>query len=262
MQSGPPQSPQEWRQWTREPASREGQRKAPLLYFVGDMKTLLVVEDEREIARMIQAYLMREGYRVELAHDGEEGWRLFKELKPDLIILDLMLPKIHGLELARRIRRESDVPIIMLTALSEEADRVAGLELGADDYVTKPFSLRELVARVRAVLRRAEGAREPERLSFGPLEVDLAAHEVRLNGRPVELTPTEFDLLAHFVRHPGRVFTRRELLAAIQERTYASFPRTIDSHIKNLRHKIEPDPKNPRFILTVHGVGYKFQPGG
>ncbi|MGY4706982.1 response regulator [Candidatus Bipolaricaulota sp. J31] len=226
------------------------------------MKTILLVEDEREIARMVQAYLMREGYRVEVAFDGEEGWRLYRDLEPDLIILDLMLPKLHGLELARRIRRESDVPIIMLTALSEEADRVAGLELGADDYVTKPFSLRELAARVRAVLRRAEGLREPEKLAYGPLEIDLAAREVKLDGKPVDLTPIEFDLLAHLARHPGKVFTRRELLAAVQERSYASFPRTIDSHIKNLRHKIERDPKNPEFILTVHGVGYKFQAGG
>ncbi len=221
-----------------------------------------MVEDEREIARMVQAYLMREGYRVEVAFDGEEGWRRYQELSPDLIILDLMLPKLHGLELARKIRRESDVPIIMLTALSEEADRVAGLELGADDYVTKPFSLRELAARVRAVLRRAEGIREPERLSFGPLEIDLGSREVRLEGKLVELTPIEFDLLAYLARHPGKVFTRRELLSAVQERSYASFPRTIDSHIKNLRHKIEPDPKNPRFIVTVHGVGYKFQAEG
>jgi DNA-binding response OmpR family regulator len=226
------------------------------------MKTILLVEDEREIARMVQAYLMREGYRVEVAFDGEEGWRRYQELSPDLIILDLMLPKLHGLELARKIRRESDVPIIMLTALSEEADRVAGLELGADDYVTKPFSLRELAARVRAVLRRAEGIREPERLSFGPLEIDLGSREVRLEGKLVELTPIEFDLLAYLARHPGKVFTRRELLSAVQERSYASFPRTIDSHIKNLRHKIEPDPKNPRFIVTVHGVGYKFQAEG
>lgn len=232
------------------------------LYTLFAMKTILLVEDEREIARMVQAYLMREGYRVEVAFDGEEGWRRYQELSPDLIILDLMLPKLHGLELARKIRRVSDVPIIMLTALSEEADRVAGLELGADDYVTKPFSLRELAARVRAVLRRAEGIREPERLSYGPLEIDLGSREVRLEGRFIDLTPIEFDLLAYLARHPGKVFTRRELLSAVQERSYASFPRTIDSHIKNLRHKIEPDPKNPRFIVTVHGVGYKFQAEG
>jgi len=222
------------------------------------MKKILVVEDERQIARMVQAYLSREGYRVEAAFDGEEGWTRFNEGRPDLVILDLMLPRLHGLELARRIRAGSDVPIIMLTARAEEADRVAGLELGADDYVTKPFSLRELAARVRAVLRRVEGTAPREVMELGPLKIDFAAREVYLEGRPVELTPTEFDLLAYLARHPGRVFTRTELLEAIQERSYASLPRTIDSHIKNLRHKIEPDPASPQFILTVHGVGYKF----
>jgi len=224
------------------------------------MKKILVVEDERQIARMVQAYLSREGYRVEVAFDGEEGWTRFKEGKPDLVILDLMLPRLHGLELARRIRAGSNVPIIMLTARAEEADRVAGLELGADDYVTKPFSLRELAARVRAVLRRAEGTAAREVMELGPLKIDFVAREVYLEGRTVELTPTEFDLLAYLARHPGRVFTRTELLEAIQERSYASLPRTIDSHIKNLRHKIELDPASPQFILTVHGVGYKFHP--
>ncbi len=224
------------------------------------MKKILVVEDERQIARMVQAYLSKEGFRVEVAFDGEEGWIRFREGKPDLVILDLMLPRLHGLELARRIRGQSTVPIIMLTARAEEADRVAGLELGADDYVTKPFSLRELAARVRAVLRRVEGAAARDALELGPLKIDFAAREVYLNGTSVELTPTEFDLLAYLARHPGRVFTRTELLEAIQERSYASLPRTVDSHIKNLRHKVEPDPAEPQFILTVHGVGYKFRP--
>jgi len=224
------------------------------------MKKILVVEDERQIARMVQAYLSKEGFRVEVAFDGEEGWIRFREGKPDLVILDLMLPRLHGLELARRIRGQSTVPIIMLTARAEEADRVAGLELGADDYVTKPFSLRELAARVRAVLRRVEGAAARDALELGPLKIDFAAREVYLNGTSVELTPTEFDLLAYLARHPGRVFTRTELLEAIQERSYASLPRTIDSHIKNLRQKVEPDPAEPRYILTVHGVGYKFRP--
>lgn len=223
-----------------------------------EMKTILVVEDERQIARMVQAYLAREGYRVEVAFDGEEGWTQFQALVPDLVILDLMLPKLPGLELARRIRQTCSVPIIMLTARTEEVDRVTGLELGADDYVTKPFSLRELAARVRAVLRRMEG-QMPEVIRAGPLTLDLAAREISLYGKPIELTPTEFDLLAFLARHPGRAFTRRELLEAIQERSYASLPRTIDSHIKNLRHKIEPDPEKPTFILTVHGIGYKFR---
>jgi len=224
------------------------------------MKTILVVEDEREIARMVQAYLMREGYRVEVAFAGEDGWAMFKALQPDLVVLDLMLPGMHGLEVARRIRQEATTPIIMLTARTEETDRVAGLEMGADDYVTKPFSLRELAARVRAVLRRTEGGTVPEVIRVGPLTVDLAAREARLAGTVLDLTPTEFDLLAFFARHPGRVFTRRELLEALQERTYATLPRTVDSHVKNLRRKIEPDPDDPTYILTVHGVGYKFRP--
>lgn len=225
-----------------------------------DMKTILIVEDEREIARMVQTYLIREGYRVEVAFSGEDGWSMFRSLHPDLVLLDLMLPGMHGLEVARRIRQEGGTPIIMLTARSEEADRVAGLEMGADDYVTKPFSLRELAARVRAVLRRTEGGTAPEVIRTGDLTVDLASREARLRGTLLELTPTEFDLLAFLARHPGRVFTRRELLEALQERTYATLPRTVDSHVKNLRHKIEPDPENPTYILTVHGVGYKFRP--
>ncbi len=226
------------------------------------MRTILVVEDEREIARMVQAYLIREGYQVEVAFDGESGWHKFHALKPDLVILDIMLPGMNGLELAQRIRRESAVPIIMLTARAEEADRVAGLEMGADDYVVKPFSLRELAARVRAVLRRVEGVVGGEVLHAGPLTVDLAAREARFAGKLLDLTPTEFDLLAVLARHPGRVFTRRELLQALRDRTYATIPRTVDSHIKNLRRKIEPDPENPVYILTVHGVGYKFNPAG
>lgn len=225
-----------------------------------DMKTILIVEDEREIARMVQTYLIREGYRVEVAFSGEDGWSMFRALHPDLVLLDLMLPGMHGLEVARRIRQEGGTPIIMLTARSEEADRVAGLEMGADDYIVKPFSLRELAARVRAVLRRTEGGTAPEVIRTGDLTVDLAAREARLRQTLLELTPTEFDLLAFLARHPGRVFTRRELLEALQERTYATLPRTVDSHVKNLRHKIEPDPENPTYILTVHGVGYKFRP--
>lgn len=225
-------------------------------------RTILVVEDEREIARMVQAYLLREGYQVEVAFDGESGWLKFQDLHPDLVILDLMLPGMNGLELARRIRRGSTVPIIMLTARAEEADRVAGLEMGADDYVVKPFSLRELAARVRAVLRRVEGVMLAEVLRAGPFTLDLAAREARLGETFLNLTPTEFEILTLFVRHPNRVFTRRELLSALRDRTYATIPRTVDSHIKNLRHKIEPNPDNPVYILTVHGVGYKFNPAG
>ncbi len=220
----------------------------------------MVVEDERKVAGFLKQGLEEEGYEVDCAYDGEEALECLRARPYDLVILDLMLPRLHGLELARRIRAASGVPIIMLTARAEEADRVAGLELGADDYVTKPFSLRELAARVRAVLRRVEGTAAREVMELGPLKIDFAAREVYLEGKPVELTPTEFDLLAYLALHPGRVFTRTELLEAIQERSYASLPRTIDSHIKNLRHKIEPDPASPQFILTVHGVGYKFHP--
>jgi len=227
-----------------------------------DVKTILIVEDEQKIARMVQAYLARDGYRVEVAFDGEQGWVQFDNLEPDLVVLDLMLPRLSGLELARRIRQASNAPIIMLTARAEEADRVAGLEMGADDYVVKPFSLRELAARVRAVLRRVDAEPPEEIIRCGPLEVNLAAREVRMNGSSVELTPTEFDLLAYLVNHPGRALSRRELLEAIEGRSYASLARTIDSHMKNLRHKIEPDPREPVFILTVQGVGYKFRRGG
>ncbi len=226
------------------------------------VKTVLVVEDEHKIARMIQAYLARDGYRVEVAFDGVQGWDLFRRLEPDLVVLDLMLPQMSGLELAQKMRSASSVPIVMLTARAEEADRVAGLEMGADDYVTKPFSLRELSARVRAVLRRVDAEPVSEVVEIGPLAVDMAAREVRVDGRLIELTPTEFDLLAYLVQHPGRALSRRELMEAIQERSYASLTRTIDSHMKNLRYKIEADPKEPQYILTVHGVGYKFRREG
>jgi two-component system OmpR family response regulator len=170
-----------------------------------------------------------------------------------------MLPKLSGIEVTRRIRATSGVPIIMLTAKAGEADRVVGLELGADDYVVKPFSPRELVARVRAVLRRLEGGTaEADRLVYGELEIGLKTREVKVAGKEIELTPTEFDLLAFLARHPAQVFTRLQLLREVQGYTYDSFARTIDTHIKNLRRKIEQDPKEPRYILTVHGVGYRF----
>jgi len=223
------------------------------------VKKILIVEDEHKIARMVQAYLARDGYRVEVAFDGVQGWDMFRSLEPDLVVLDLMLPHRSGLDLAQKMRSASTVPIVMLTARAEEADRVAGLEMGADDYVTKPFSLRELAARVRAVLRRVDAEPTSEVLEAGPLAVDLAAREVRVDGQAIELTPTEFELLAYLVQHPGRALSRRELMEAIQERSYASLTRTIDSHMKNLRYKIETDPREPQYILTVHGVGYKFR---
>lgn len=224
-----------------------------------EMKRILIVDDEEMIVRTVKAYLDREGFKTYTAADGEEALRAFTEKGPDLIVLDLMLPKLSGIEVTRKIRATSAVPIIMLTAKAAEADRVVGLELGADDYVVKPFSPRELVARVRAVLRRLEGgATEAERLGYDELEVDLKTREVKVTGKVIELTPTEFDLLAFLARHPGQVFTRLQLLREVQGYTYDSFARTIDTHIKNLRRKIEADPKEPRYILTVHGVGYRF----
>ena len=220
--------------------------------------TILVVEDEVKIARLVRDYLENAGYRVLVAHRGDAGLALARTERPDLIVLDLMLPGLDGLDFCRTIRRDSQVPVIMLTARADEADKLVGLELGADDYVTKPFSPRELVARVRAVLRRARGAEaEPELLRQGDLALDVARHEVSVGGRPVELTPTEFDLLAAMMRAPGRVFSRTQLLDLVQGEAYEGYERTIDAHIKNLRQKIEPDPKNPRYILTVYGVGYK-----
>ncbi len=224
---------------------------------MGEMKKILVIEDEERIVELLRAYLEQAGYQVTAAYDGQEGLELFHREDPALVILDLMLPKADGLDVARQIRRESDVPLIMLTARTEEADRVAGLELGADDYVTKPFSLRELMARVRAVLRRAEGLRRSQRLERGDLAIDLEARQVELAGRPIELTPTEFDLLAALARYPGRVFDRLQLLEAIDHYPGAGFARTIDTHVKNLRRKLEP--AGPQYIQTVHGVGYRFR---
>jgi len=223
------------------------------------MKRILIVDDEEMIVRTVKAYLDREGFKTYTAFDGDTALQAFEEKGPDLIVLDLMLPKKSGSEVTREIRAKSSVPIIMLTAKAAEADRVVGLELGADDYVVKPFSPRELVARIRAVLRRYEGDRaDVERIVVGDVEIDLKTRELTVGGRNVELTPTEFDLLAYLARHPGQVFTRLQLLREVQGYTYDSFARTIDTHVKNLRRKIEEDPKNPRYILTVHGVGYRF----
>jgi len=230
-----------------------------MVYNGGIMKRILIVDDEEMIVRTVKAYLDREGFKTYTAADGEAAMRAFEEKGPDLIVLDLMLPKMSGIEVTRAIRAKSSVPIIMLTAKAAEADRVVGLELGADDYVVKPFSPRELVARVRAVLRRFEGdGMEADRIVVGDLEIDLKTRELKVEGQSVELTPTEFDLLTYLARHPGQVFTRLQLLREVQGYTYDSFARTIDTHVKNLRRKIEPDPKEPKYILTVHGVGYRF----
>ncbi len=222
-------------------------------------KRILVVDDEPQIVRVLRGYLESAGFHVAAAYDGTEALAAFRHEKPDLIILDLMLPEMDGLDVARAIRRESDVPLIMLTARVEETDRLIGLELGADDYVTKPFSPREVVARVRAVLRRAGGPETPSQvLSAGEVSLDLDKRQATVRGRPLDLTPTEFDLLATLLENPGRVFSRMQLLDRVQGYAYEGYERTIDAHIKNLRQKLEEDPRHPRYILTVYGLGYKF----
>jgi two-component system alkaline phosphatase synthesis response regulator PhoP len=223
------------------------------------MPAVLIVEDEMGLVKVLQSYLEQAGFTVFSANRGDTGLATWEQKRPDLVILDLNLPGMDGLDVARAIRRKSDTPLIMLTARVEEADQLIGLELGADDYITKPFSPRIVVARVRALLRRAEtppGA--PSLLRLADLEIDLDAHSVRRSGKEIDLTPTEFSLLATLARQPGRVFSRLQLLESSQGTAYEGYERTIDAHIKNLRSKIEPDPKNPRYIETVFGVGYRF----
>jgi DNA-binding response OmpR family regulator len=223
------------------------------------MKRILVVEDEIQIARNLRDYLEVAGYGVTVVGNGEAAIASARGERPDLVVLDLGLPGVDGLDVAREIRRNANTPIVMLTARGDEADRIVGLELGADDYLVKPFSPKELVARVRAVLRRTTGATVgAEVLRAADVEVDLPRMRARVNGRGVDLTPTEFQLLATFVREPGRVFTRGQLLDALHGVTIDSYERAIDSHVKNLRKKIEPDVTRPRYVLTVHGVGYRF----
>jgi DNA-binding response OmpR family regulator len=222
------------------------------------MPTILVVDDAPEIRRLTSDYLAHAGFRVLTAGTAESALRLARSERPDLLILDLGLPDGDGLDVARAIRRTSSLPIIMLTARTDEADTLVGLELGADDYITKPFSPRELVARVRAVLRRAE-ARDSadDLLRIGDLELDLGRMLVTVAGRRVELTPTEFQLLAAMARQPGRVFTRSRLLDAVHGVAFESYERAVDAHVKNIRRKLEPDPRAPRYLLTVFGVGYR-----
>ena len=220
---------------------------------------ILVVEDEAKIARTLSLYLEQAGFSVTITPSGTDALPSFRREQPDLVILDLGLPGMDGLDVAREIRREGNTPIIMLTARSEEVDKLVGLELGADDYVTKPFSPREVVARVRTVLRRAQPApTQAESITAGDVSLDPVRRTVQVSDRAVELTPSEFELLSAFVRHPGQVFTRLQLLDLTQGEAYEGYERTIDQHIKNLRRKIEPDLSNPHYILTVHGVGYKF----
>lgn len=224
-------------------------------------KTILVVDDEPEIVRLVQAYLENGGFRVVTAADGEQALYVARHEKPDLIVLDIMMPRMDGLEFTRQIRRERNVPIIMLTAHSEESDRVVGLELGADDYVTKPFSPREVVARVRAVMRRVYAPPETaQALRAGPIALDRTAQLVTVSDRAVDLTPTEFGILETLMTTPGRVFSRSELLESVQGVAFEAYERTVDAHVKNLRQKIEPDPSTPHFVVTVRGKGYRLNP--
>ncbi len=220
-------------------------------------KRVLVVDDDVKTVELVKLYLNRDGYRVLTAYDGVEALRLAREGRPDLIVLDLMLPGIDGLEVCHTLREESDVPIIMLTARTTDEDKLAGLELGADDYVTKPFSPRELAARVRAVLRRLPGERGPVEIQHGELTVDFVKYEAFLAGRPLNLTPTEFKLLGVLVKEPGKVFNRAQLIENALGHDFEGFDRTIDVHILNLRRKLEPDPYHPRYLKTVYGAGYK-----
>lgn len=223
------------------------------------MRTVLVVDDEPRIVDLAREYLEHAGFAVLTATDGPSALTAARLRKPDVLVLDLGLPGMDGLDVARAIRRESSLPIVMLTARDDELDRVLGLEIGADDYVTKPFSPRELVARIRAILRRVDRAMEPgDRIEASGVSIDLARMRVEAEGRTVDLTPTEFQLLVALARQPGRIFTRSQLLDAIHGVAFESYERAIDAHVKNLRRKLEADPSRPRYVLTVYGVGYRF----
>jgi DNA-binding response OmpR family regulator len=221
-------------------------------------KKVLVVDDDAKTVELVRLYLDRDGYQVLAAYDGVEALRLARESYPDLVVLDLMLPDIDGLEVCRTLRRESDVPIIMLTARTTDQDKLMGLDIGADDYVTKPFSPKELVARVRAVLRRLPGERGPEEIKSGELSMNFATHEAWLGDRQLNLTSVEFKLLGVLAKEPGRVFSRADLIEEALGYDFEGFDRTIDVHILNLRRKMEPNPSRPRYIKTVYGVGYTF----
>ena len=229
--------------------------------MAAETRRILLVEDEKTIRTTVGAYLEREGYWVTPAADGQMALDEFAKHRFDLVVLDLMLPKVSGEDVCRAIRDASDVPIIMLTAKGEEEDRIAGLELGADDYLVKPFSPRELVARVRALLRRAHVESEPQRdrLVFDDLVIDVSGHKAFLGGEELDLTASEFKLLTTLSRYPGRVYSRMELVEKVLGYDFEGYERTIDSHVKNLRAKLDDDPREPRFIYTVHGVGYRFE---
>ena len=220
---------------------------------------ILVVDDEPKIVKQARDYLENAGFTGLTAGDGKTALAIVRRERPDLIVLDLNLPEMDGLDVCRVLRRESDVPVIMLTARVDETDRLIGLELGADDYITKPFSPRELVARVRVVLRRVQGnMRQPGMLRAGDLEIDLDGHRVLRKGETLPLTRAEFNMLEILARHPGQTFTRAQLISNLHGVVYDGYDRSIDSHIKNLRRKLEDNPAEPRYILTVYGIGYKF----
>ena len=223
-------------------------------------KKILVVDDEPQIVKVLQAYLEKEGYQVVTAGDGRVALSVFDREKPDFMILDLNLPGMDGFDVCREIRRESSAPILMLTARVEEMDKLLGLEFGADDYVVKPFSPREVVARVRTIFKRVNpAALQGEVIEAGRLIVDIGKHTVSVDGRQIDLTPTEFQILVVLARNPKRVFSRLQIMEQTQGSAFEGYERTIDAHIKNLRNKLEPDPKNPVFVQTVFGLGYKFE---
>jgi len=222
------------------------------------MKTVLVVDDEPKIVQLARDYLEHAGFEVLAAGDGRSAVHAIRTRRPDLVVLDLGLPDLDGLDVTRTVRAEGPTPIIMLTARDDELDKLLGLELGADDYITKPFSPRELVARVRAVLRRSELAAEPtDTIVVGDLVLDVPRMRTSVGGRTVDLTPTEFALLATMARQPGRIFTRSQLLDAVRGVAFESYERAIDTHVKNIRRKIESDPRTPLHVLTVYGIGYR-----
>jgi DNA-binding response OmpR family regulator len=223
------------------------------------MKTILVVDDKSNVRTLVREYLTEAGFRVVTAENGQNALYAARQEKPDLILLDIMMPEMDGFEFIRAYRKESETPVILLTAKTEESDKVVGLELGADDYVTKPFGMRELVARIRSVLRRAGQIPHPSnRLQVGGIILDRETHTVTVSGQPVHLTPSEFDLLALLMNAPGRVFSRLDFLEDLQGTSFEGIARTIDVHIRNLRTKIEPDPAHPHYIETVFGIGYRF----
>ena len=232
--------------------------------IVPDSSTILLVDDEESVRKVLTFPLERDGFTVVQAADGEEALRRFGETAPDLVVLDIMLPKLDGLEVCKRLRATSSVPIIMLTARDDELDKVIGLELGADDYITKPFSIREFRSRVRALLRRAKAPRADadevdERIETDGLVIDVPRRSVEVRGEPVQLTYVEFELLRTLAAHPGRVYSRRMLLEALWKSADYRDPRTIDVHVRHLREKLEAEPRSPEFILTVRGVGYRFR---